>query len=122
MVLLIGHVGNITTHDKVVNVSICTKESFKKDEEWETKNTWHNLRFFGKTIERAKKLNPGDLIHIEGKISYNEFNEKFYTNIIVNRFKVLKKKEKNTSEESTPNVYPVDNIENEETEKADLPF
>lgn len=78
-------VGNAGTEPKIstskqnnefVTLSIATNERVCRNDEWSTHTEWHNLVFFGKSIETAKKLKKGDQVFIEGKIRSNKWTDK----------------------------------------------
>ena len=81
-VILLGNVGKVETKDfgngrKIVNVSLATSESYKKNDEWVEKTEWHRCVFSIPTlVDRAESINKGDKIYIEGKISTNSWETK----------------------------------------------
>jgi len=81
-VILLGNVGKVEAKEfgngkKIVNVSLATSESYKKNDEWVEKTEWHRLIFaIPNLIERAESINKGDKIYVEGKISTNSWETK----------------------------------------------
>jgi len=82
-VSLIGRIGNIEVKDtksgdKLTNLSLATSESYKdKNGEWQEKTEWHRC-----TIFKEFKADKGDLVYLDGKITYREHEGKYYTDII----------------------------------------
>jgi single-strand DNA-binding protein len=51
------------------------------------KTQWHSCVAFGKTAETiAKHFDKGQMISLEGRVEYSKHEDKYYTNIIVERF------------------------------------
>ena len=71
---IIGNVGKVKPAEKYTYLSVATKESFKKNDEWQEKTTWHNVMVYGKQAEGAEKKSPGDLVMVKGIINYKEDN------------------------------------------------
>lgn len=114
--MLIGRIGGDLelkegAGKKYANCYLATSIKTKDSE----KTEWHNLVFFEKTAEIAcKHVKKGDLICVDGSISYKEFTNKEgvkmkSTNIIVNNLTMLGGKKDDTKKEQ------------EETQD-DLPF
>jgi len=97
-VLIVGNVGNVSKQDKFTSVSVATNESYKgKDGKWVQKAHWHNIVTFGKTAENvSNNIKKGDLVSVEGSLSYYEKDKVKYTNIIALNIKRLNKKDENT--------------------------
>lgn len=106
-VTLIGHAGGepdsrtLDTGAQVARVSLATNESYKdKAGEWQTTTEWHNLIMWRDLAERAvQHIKKGSTLYVEGKISYRKYTdkdgvEKTVTDIVVNSFRVLDKREK----------------------------
>jgi single-strand DNA-binding protein len=104
-VLLIGYLADVpvvtatTSGKKVAKMRIGTNERHKDQSgQYQTTTEWHNLVMFDKTAEIASQyLTKGAQVYIEGKIKYNTYEKdgqkKYFTEIIVNEFKMLGKKE-----------------------------
>lgn len=81
-VILLGNVGKVEVKNfdngrKIVNVSLATSESYKKNDEWVEKTEWHRCVFSIPTlVDRAESIAKGDKIYIEGKISTNSWETK----------------------------------------------
>lgn len=98
-IFLLGNAGkdpnfSITENGKsYCRVSVATNEN--KD-----KATWHNLVAWEKSAEMMRDyVHAGDTIYVEGRVQYGEFvnrdNQKVKTtDIIVDRFRTLGKREK----------------------------
>lgn len=106
-VILIGHAGNdpevrtLETGAVVARVSLATNESYKdKEGNWQTQTEWHNLILWRDLAERARdNVKKGSTLYVEGKISSRKYTdrdgvEKSITDIVVNSFRVLDKKER----------------------------
>ena len=91
-VTLIGRIGKIDTKiSTATKYSLATTESHKNQQtgNWDEKTEWHNLVSFGKCSEHIRsKLQPGDLIYIEGKLQTSKWqdqqgNDRYTTEIVV---------------------------------------
>ena len=104
-VQLIGNVGQLPevktleNGKKVANVSIATNENYINAKGEKTTNTqWHNLVAWGKNAEIIENyVKKGDEIAIEGKIQYENFNDKdgnkrYLTKININELLMLGQK------------------------------
>ena len=77
-------------------LSIATDDSYKnKDGEKVEKTDWHKVTAFGANVEIIEKyIKKGKEVCIEGKLSYNVWEDKdgkkhYYTDIIVNDLLML---------------------------------
>ena len=77
-------IGNVGAEPKVamskqntefVTLSLATNERVCRNDEWSTLTEWHNLVFFGKACEVAKKFKKGDQLYVEGKIRSNKWTD-----------------------------------------------
>ena len=106
-VQLIGHLGskidlkNLDSGKSVGNVSLATSEVHKNQKgERVEETTWHNLVIWDKAAETlAKFTDKGSEIAVEGRLtnrSYTDKNgdKKLVTEIVVNDFLLLDKKQK----------------------------
>ena len=107
-VTLIGRIGNIDVKDtksgdKLTNLSLATSESYKdKNGEWQDKTEWHRC-----TIFKEFKADKGDLVYLEGKITYRENDGKYYTDIIASYIRKLNSKgEKQSEQDDIQNNLP----------------
>ena len=109
-VLLIGNAGNdpeartIESGSTVARVSLATNESYKdKAGEWQTQTEWHNLILWSGLADRARdQVKKGSTLYVEGKIQNRKYTdkdgvEKSITDIVVNSFRVLDKKQSDES-------------------------
>ena len=109
-VILVGNLGKDAEvfnggTGPVVKLSIATNENRKnKKGEWESIVTWHTIICFGNSAERTKDYKKGWMVSIEGKIHYREHEEKYYTDIVCDYSKVLKKE--STKEEAKQDDVP----------------
>ena len=85
-VILKGNVGRapkiFLTQDgkEVVSFSLATKTSWKdKSGEWQTATDWHQITVFRKSTMRWIKdfLNQGDPVRVEGKLTYQQWTDKY---------------------------------------------
>ena len=104
-VQLIGNLGQkpeIKTfgdNQKVANFSIATSDYYVDNKgERKQETQWHRVVVFGKQVETVEKyLDKGMQIALTGKLKYNEYNDKdgnkkYSTDIVVNDFIMLDKK------------------------------
>lgn len=105
-VQLIGNLGkdpeirNLSDDKKMATFSLATNENYKDAKGETVENTqWHNLVAWGKTAELVEKLlKKGKQIAVEGKLVNSSYTDKegakrYTTDIHVNEFKLLGKKE-----------------------------
>lgn len=105
-VTLIGHLGadpeirHLENGVAVGRFSLATNESYKdKDGNWQKTTEWHNVVVWRELAERAEKmLKKGNLVYVEGKISYRKFTgqdgqERYITDIVANVMRTLERQE-----------------------------
>jgi len=94
-VFLIGYAGSDPeTHNfegggMVTNISIATTRSWKKkgSEEWSEETTWHRLVFYSRFAQAAAdQLHKGSRVSIEGYIRSRKVEDKYYTDIVVDKW------------------------------------
>lgn len=85
---------------KVARLSLATHENYKdKDGNWQKTTEWHNVVVWRDLADRAEKmLKKGNLVYIEGKISYRKYTdqagqERYITDIVANSMRSLEKME-----------------------------
>ncbi len=129
-VTLLGRIGTIVAGDKVTKFSIATSESWKKDNEWQTKTSWHNCVCFGtsKAYFDNKGFTVGDMVLVEGKLDYYKKDET-YTSIIISSIKRISKNVKADEapmmldDDDMAKPFETNNAAQPETiEDDDLPF
>lgn len=120
-VLLIGRLGqdarfeNIGGTDCII-FSIATSEKYKdKQGNIQEVTEWHSCQKWNGTLKQAEILKKGTQIGIEGKITYTKKEDKFFTNIRVDKIELLSTLEK-TQTQKEPESISVQEI------KDDLPF
>ena len=138
---LIGNVGKdiefktLENGTAIAKTSLATNESYKDKNsgEWIKKTEWHNLVFWRKSAELANQLlTKGKLIFVEGKITTRKWKDnnevdRYTTEIVVNEFKLLGKKEDSNGSNNFPSAAepkasnPVSK-EEPKTIEDDLPF
>jgi len=145
-VTLIGRLGKdpekktLPSGASFVRFTMATNESYKdKDGEWKDSTEWHNIIMWRDLADRAEKqLKKGGLVFIEGKITYQKYEDKdgkqmTFTEISANTFRSLEKSENSYSSNTVP--PPVENyfpgaesknteakVENTANDSDDLPF
>lgn len=109
-VQMIGHLGNVETVNLpngtfLAKLSVAVNKSWKdKQGVKQEKTTWFNVHAFaklGEIINQYAKV--GNLVYVEGELKQDKYTdksgiEKMVTVILANEFKILNKKEKNTSD------------------------
>ena len=63
--------------------SLATTRNYKdKEGNWKEETQWHNITTFGYAAKKASGFAKGDMVYIEGELSYSEKDGTRYTNII----------------------------------------
>ena len=63
--------------------SLATSRSYKdKEGNWKEDTQWHNITTFGYAAKKASAFTKGDMVYVEGELSYSEKDGTRYTNII----------------------------------------
>jgi single-strand DNA-binding protein len=82
-VILVGHLGKEpefrhTANDKVVaNFSLATSTRIKNDKGEFVDNTdWHRIVTWGNLAEYVKSLLKGQMVYVEGRITYRDYVDK----------------------------------------------
>lgn len=99
-VILVGNLGKdpevrrMTNGDPVVNLSIATSETWKKDGERQEKTEWHRVVIFNKFIAEVaeKYVRKGSKVYLEGSLQTRKWTDKdgqdkYSTEIVVQKFK-----------------------------------
>lgn len=115
-VTLIGHLGanpeirTLESGAMVARFTLATSESYKdKNNNWQKNTEWHRIVLWRQLAERSSnQLQKGDLVLVEGKISYREWkdaegNNRNTTEILANSFRRLARKEENAQGNSQYN-------------------
>ena len=114
-VILIGRVGKEPEiKESVASFSLAT-DSKKSDGAKITE--WHNIKVFGKLKDTVEKwVRKGNRICVEGRIQTTKWEDKFYTDIMVERLEIIDFPDK--EQESAPGLV------NESTSDYgdDIPF
>jgi len=104
-VTLIGNAGaepelkHLENGTALASLSLATNESWQdKNGEWQKQTEWHRLICWRETAERLATVKKGQLLYIEGKISYRKYqdkdgNDRYTTDIVCSTFRILEKKE-----------------------------
>lgn len=77
-----------------VTTTLATNESFKQNDEWQTRVEWHQLILFGKLTKVAEYLKKGSQIYLEGKLRTNQWTDnegkaRQALSIVVNHIQLL---------------------------------
>ena len=96
--------------------SLATTEVYKNSQGERTEETqWHPIVIWGERAEIVGKyLRKGKEVALEGKLVHRTYddadgNKKYITEVVVNEFLMLGKKEDNTAQEAAP-AKAVDNL------------
>lgn len=105
-VQLIGRLGidpevrNLDNGSKMARIRIATNEGYRDAKGEKVENTqWHNVVAWGPTAEFAEKyLSKGRQVLVEGRLVNSEYtdkegNKRYSTDVHVNEFLILDKKE-----------------------------
>lgn len=86
-VILIGRVGkDPVVTDTVAKFSLAT-DGFKDGEKI---TEWHSIKVFGKLKDTVEKyVKKGARLGIEGRIQTQKWEEKFYTDVVVERLEII---------------------------------
>jgi len=124
-VILIGRLGKApeirqTEKSNIASFTIATSEKYGDKETTQ----WHNCKAFGQTADNiAKYFGKGDMIYVEGKITYNATEKdgvkRTFTDIIVNTFAFIGGKKQDATAADVP-AAPATDAPAEVN--ADLPF
>jgi len=116
-VTLIGYLGDdVELHDgnnQRAHASLATSELWNADGKTQERTEWHYLTLWGKAAGNFAQLKKGDLVYVEGKIRYREWEKegKTYrrTEVHVDTYRTLRRKDgangapPEVSEEAIPN-------------------
>lgn len=99
--IIVGNLGNDPemryTQDgsAIANLSVATKESWKKDGQKQEKTEWHRVVAFKRLAEiMGEYLKKGSQVYIEGKLQTRKWqdkdgNDKYTTEIVANEMKMF---------------------------------
>lgn len=113
-VFLIGRLGkdpvvkHFSNDNAIAEFPLATTESYKdKEGKWVDVTDWHNIKMpFKNMAERAEKiLKKGSSVYVEGKLKTRSYddkdgNKRYITEVVVETFRPLDKREGNTGENS----------------------
>lgn len=71
---VIGRVGRIEILNKVAYLNVAANYGRKVDGEWCDDTHWNRVTLFGQCIERAQKMETGDLIHVTGRVRQTKYD------------------------------------------------
>lgn len=140
-VFLIGRLGkdpvvkHFSNDNAIAEFPLATTESYKdKEGKWVDVTDWHNIKMpFKNMAERAEKiLKKGSSVYVEGKLKTRSYddkdgNKRYITEVVVETFRPLDKREGNTGENTGNGGYgsqPSNDtgINNAPSIDDDLPF
>ena len=99
-------VWQVDTKGKYVSVDLSTSK--KNQDGTYTNSSWKGVKFVGKSVDMARTLQKGDTVDIKsGMLGKREYQGKWYDDIIVFEFELVRKNEK-PSEENQGGFVPVD--------------
>jgi single-strand DNA-binding protein len=130
-VTLVGRLGkdpevrHFDNNSSVCNFTIATSESYTDKEGQRIEQTeWHNLAIWRKgLVDVAEKyLKKGHLVYVEGKLRTRSWddpsgNKRYTTEVVVDLFKMLEKRESSNSNDYNSNDNNNDST-NEESEQS----
>lgn len=102
----------------ITNFNLATSEYWQDSQgKLQEQTHWHRITLFGKQAERAaEKLKKGDLVFIEGSLTYSSWEDRNGSKKITTTVKAQKFKQ-------LPNSKPQKELpENSSDETQDLPF
>lgn len=113
LVILVGRVGGDPQisnpgKSKLAIFSLATERGFYKTglsggKEWESRVSWHSIKAWDADARACEKLKKGDLISVEGWLSYDEWGEgdskKEKTFVVADKIVQLQRNLKNESPE-----------------------
>ncbi|KTD27477.1 single-stranded DNA-binding protein [Legionella israelensis] len=133
-VQLIGNLGaepkTITSQNgqSFVTATLATNESFKQNDEWQTRVEWHQLVMFGKLTKVAEYLQKGSQVYVEGKLRSNHWtdgdgNTRHSLSVVVNSIQLLgQSKPTNETANKTAESHMAQMREMLQTESEEIPF
>ncbi|HHS3073603.1 single-stranded DNA-binding protein [Legionella septentrionalis] len=133
-VQLIGNLGadpkSITGKDgqSFVIATLATNESFKQNDEWQTRVEWHQLVLFGKLTKVAEYLKKGSQVYLEGKLRSNQWTDnegktRQTLSVIVNYIQLLSHpKSADESSNKTAEHHMAQMREMLQTDSEEIPF
>ena len=69
-------VNNFANGGGVMTLNVATSENWKKDDEWQSKTTWHTVKLFGKSVEYlSPKCVKGVSVMVEGILNTDEYEK-----------------------------------------------
>lgn len=97
----------------VANFGLVTRKSYKKDNEWQNKDTWHNIVAWGKLGELAGNyIKSGTFVLVEGEIEVQSWEKdgvkQSKTQIRATNIQWVNSKEEKTEEPHANEAAPDD--------------
>lgn len=104
-VFLAGYVGNVNNNESFSTFSLATESYIKKNDKFEKKTSWHSCiigSYNKKNFDNMVK--KGSFLIVEGELVYNKKDDIKYTNISVQKFRIVNPKpvEKEKEDEDLP--------------------
>ncbi|HAT7823913.1 TPA: single-stranded DNA-binding protein [Legionella pneumophila] len=111
-----------------VTATLATNESFKQNDEWQSRVEWHQLVFFGKLIKVAEYLKKGAQVYLEGKLRSNQWTDnegkaRQALNVVVSHIQLLSPpKSADESNNKTAEHHMAQMREMLQTDSEEIPF
>lgn len=111
-----------------VTATLATHESFKQNDEWQTRVEWHQLVLFGKLTKVPEYLKKGTQVYLEGKLRSNQWTDnegktRQTLSIVVNHIQLLSSsKLADESSNKTAEYHMAQMREMLQTDSEEIPF
>lgn len=131
---LIGKLGRdaetrfVNDKSSVTNFSIATDHQYKdKNDNWETKTTWHNIVAWNLSDWHREALKKGVSVHVGGRLETREWtdkdgNKRYTTEIIADKASVIIFDNRNGGSHSSGETHPQETYQQSGNDNDDLPF
>ncbi|MFO3428827.1 single-stranded DNA-binding protein [Legionella pneumophila serogroup 10] len=132
-VQLIGNLGadpkSIAGKDgqSFVRATLATNESFKQNDEWQTKVEWHQLVLFGNLTEVTEYLKKGSHVYLEGKLRSNQWTDnegkaRQALSIVVSHIQLLSPPKSTDESSKTAELHMAQMREMLQPDSEEIPF
>ena len=82
-----------TNNVSVTKFTVVTEHSFKKNDNWEKKSSFHNVVAFNLNQFALDYIKKGRKVNVDGRIEYNEYEKDgkktYFTNIVLEKIVLL---------------------------------
>ena len=109
-IVIVGNIGKaelktLQNGMTLLDFSVATSHSFKKNDVWENKTTWHNCQLWKPSPYIVENAVKGAQVFCEGRVETDEYEKdgvkKYITRIVCETVRVLGKQSKSEGGEST---------------------